>query len=228
VSAGHPAEALEAYEAAASLGGQSLSPAVARPRLLRESGQAAKADKALRQLHALSWNTDPWIVLEVAWRELPPPRRDEILVGQDDYGAVRGFFHPRGLDPSFSRHRREWNRYDLSGRPQPPPGPHRWTRRRAWLRLVPTMPARAYDVTMTMGAPFPSTLSSPTVEVRVNDGEPHRFALGPDLRSYTLRAAVPVGRPLVVGLEAPTWCRVGEPADQGVRVDRLAVAPAPP
>ena len=81
-------------------------------------------------------------MLEAAWRELPAPRADEVVLGGGaDYGAVRGFLHPRGGDPAVSRHRLEWNRYERIGGPQPPPGTHRWSRHRAWLRLVPASAA---------------------------------------------------------------------------------------
>jgi hypothetical protein len=226
--AGHTAEALGAYGEAAVLAPRDWRAAVARPWLLRAEGRTAEADAELRGLHSLSWNTDPWLLLEVAWRELPPPRADEVRVGQDDYGAVRGFYHPRGLDPALSRHRREWTQYERAGGPQPPHGPHRWSRHRAWLRLMPTVPAPAYDVTLQMGAPFPSPVTAPEVAVRVNDGPPRRFTLGPSVESHTVRVAIAPGQPVVVQLDAPTWCRVGEPADQGVRVDRLVVRPASP
>jgi hypothetical protein len=224
--AGHAGEALSAYERGDLYPGDDWRPAIARPALLRACGRTAEAESALRTLHALSWNTDPWLLLELAWRELPPPRTDEIALGEYDYGAVRGFFHPRGLDPALSRHRREWMRYEDVEGARPPPGPHRWTRHRAWLRLVPTRPAAAYDITLWMGSPFPSLLTAPEVNVRVNNGEPRRFALRDSIAAYTLRAAAPAGEPLLIRIDAPTWCRPGEPADQGVRVDRLAVVPA--
>jgi hypothetical protein len=223
-ASGHPAEAVAAYDRAQLVARQSLSPAAARPRLLREAGRPAEADAALLATHLLSWNTDPWIVLEVAWRELPPPHTDEVRLGEDDYGAVRDFFHPRGLDPELTRNRLEWTQYRRG--PQPPPGRHRWTRHRAWVRLVPTHPAAAYDVTIEMGAPFPSTRSAPEVSVRVNDGAPRRFVLGTEVAPYTVRAAAVAGQPLLVRIDSPTWCRYGEPADQGVRVDRVSVRPA--
>jgi 4-amino-4-deoxy-L-arabinose transferase-like glycosyltransferase len=224
--AGHPAEAVAAYDRAALVARQSWSPALARPRLLRESGRLDDADAALRAAHLLSWNADPWLALEIAWRELPPPHADEVRLGEDDYGAVRGFFHPRGLDPKLTRHRLEWTRYDLKGGPQPPPGRHRWTRHRAWVRLVPTEPATAYDVTIEMGSPFPSPVTDPEVTVRLNGGARHRLKLGDSLQPYSVRTELTSGQPLLVQIDAPTWIRHGEPAEQGVRVDRVSVAPA--
>jgi hypothetical protein len=124
----------------------------------------------------------------------------------------------------LSAHRLEWNKYERMGDVLPPPGGHRWSRHRAWLRLVPATAAAGYDVTLEMGAPFPSTLVSPQVRVRVNDGPGTAFTLNGDIRAYTLRAPAPAaGEPLVVQLDAPTWSRSGEPAEQGVRVDRLSV-----
>jgi hypothetical protein len=226
-AAGRPAEAVAAYDRARALARQGLTPAaLARPRLLREAGRPAEADAALRALHLLSWNADPWIVLEAAWRELPPPRADAVQLAGDDYGAARGFFHPRGLDPALTRHRLEWTDHARRGGPRPPEGLHRWTRHRAWVRLLPTQPASAYDVTLEVGSPFPSPLSAPEVTVRVNGGPPRRFTLGAAIAPYTVRAAAVPGQPVTVQIDAPTWCRYGEPADQGVRVDRVSVAPA--
>jgi len=39
--------------------------------------------------------------------------------------------------------------------------------------------------------------------------------------------ASPLGQALLVELTAPVWNRAGEPADQGVRVERLTATPAP-
>jgi hypothetical protein len=194
--------------------------------VLAEAGDAEGAERARREADAYSWSTDPWLVLEAAWRELPPPRTDVIEVGRGDYGAVRGFFHPRGSDPALEARYRNWNQYRTPG-PVPPPGVHRWSRHRAWLRLVPTQAAPAYRVTLTMGSPFPSPLHSPEVEVQVLGGAASRFVLGPELRDYNLVTPRPADGVLVVRLDAPTWCLSGEPAEQGVRVEKLTVTPAP-
>jgi 4-amino-4-deoxy-L-arabinose transferase-like glycosyltransferase len=224
---GHVAEAVLAYERGAERAAPvNWSAAVALPRLLAEAGRPADAAEALRRLDRLSWDADPWLVLEAAWRELPPPRTNEIRLAQGDYGAVRGFFHPRGIDPEIFRHRREWNRYGPDDPPRPP-GPHRWTTRHASLRLVPTHSTADYTIVIEMGSPFPSTLESPVVFARVNDGPPVRFTLTREMRPYTFFTTVVPGEPLVVRLESPTWSRAGEPADQGVRVDRLSVSPGP-
>ena len=149
------------------------------------------------------------------------------MVGGSDYGAVRGFLHPREQGVQ-GIHRGEFNRYEAPADSLPPPGPHRWTRDRAWLRLVPTEAASAYEVTLRMGVPFPSTLESPEVTVRATGAEPRRFRLGPAVAAYVLRAAPAAGQPITVEIDAPTWNRIGEPADQGVRVESMEVRPTVP
>jgi hypothetical protein len=230
VLSGHVVEAAAAYKRADGLAGPgNWRSVVALPLLLQEAGHE-DAPNALRRADLLSWNTDPWLVLEAAWRELPPPVTNEIRVGDGDYGAVRGFLHPRGLDPRISAPRLEWAKYDEGA---VPPGTHRWSRAHAWLRLRPPQPAAAYEVTLYMGVPFPSTLQSPTVLLQADSvrgtGSPAvaRFVLTDEVHPYVLRLTVPAGEPLLVSLSAPTWSRVGEPADQGVRVDRLTVNAAP-
>jgi hypothetical protein len=224
---GRPLEALDPYSRGVALATQAnWRGRIAMPRALEAAGRAEEADKARRALDRLSWDDDPWLVLEIAWRELPAAHADAIVLGGGtDYGAVRGFLHPRGGDPLLSRHRLEWNKYERLGGSQPPPGTHRWSRHRAWLRLVPTSAAAAYDVTLWMGAPFPSTLVSPEVSVRAGNGEASRVKLGPQIEPHRFRAAVPPGEALVVRIDAPTWSRAGEPADQGIRVDRMVVTP---
>ena len=71
-------------------------------------------------------------------------RPDEVLLARNDYGAVRGFFLPRGADPSLGAGNSLWARYEDGG-PAPPPGGHRWTRHRAWIRMVPTVAASASE-----------------------------------------------------------------------------------
>ena len=228
IARGDVAAALDAYERGAPLAtSANWRELVVRPRLLHELGRSDEALRALRRLHRHSWDTDPWLVLEIAWRELPPPVTDTIVVGGGDYGAVRGFLHPRGGDPGLTAHRLEWTKYGELAGPQPPPGLHRWSRAQAWLRLLPKQPPSACDVTLVMGSPFPSTLATAGVTARVG-GEAHRFVLDRELRPYTFRAFCRPGEPLVVRLDAPTWSRMGEPADQGVRVDRMSVSPASP
>jgi hypothetical protein len=226
--AGRIDEAIDAYRRAADKASiANWSPRIALPMLLSAHGPSKEALRRLNTLDRLSWDSDPWLILEIAWRELPAPRADEIFLARGDYGAVRGFLHPRGTDPALSAHRLEWNKYERLGTELPPPGGHRWSRHRAWLRVFPTESAASYEVSIDMGAPFPSTLRSPLVSVRADGSDPVRFTLGAEVRTYTFRAPAPAaGEPLLIQLDAPTWCRAGEPAEQGVRVDRLSVARA--
>jgi hypothetical protein len=199
--AGHPAEAVAAYQRAALRREGAWVPRLVLPRLLADAGRLDESARLLPEARRASIDADPWLMLEIAWRELPPPRTDEIRLGGLDYGAVRGFLHPR---EGF-----------------------RWSRQRAWMRLVPTSPAAAYDVTIEMGSPDPSPFASP--EVTLSAGERRsRFTLQREVRPYSLRvAAPPTGQPLVVSFTAPTWCVSTEPAEQGVRVDRMTVSPVP-
>jgi hypothetical protein len=147
-----------------------------------------------------------------------------VVVGGSDYGAVRGFRQPREQGVQ-GLHRLEVDHYDVPGQPAPPPGPHRWTRHRAWVRLVPTHPAPAYDVRVFMGSPFPSPLEAPEVTVRATGGAAQRFRLDRTVRPYTVRAVAAPGTPVTVRIDAPTWNRIGEPAEQGVRVERVEIQP---
>ena len=106
--------------------------------------------------------------------------------------------------------------------------PHRWTRGRSWVRLLPTIAASSYEITIEMGSPFPSPLAAPTVTVTGNDGVAHAQTLTASIQPYTFRiAGVRSGAPLLVRIDSPEWSRAGEPADQGIRVDRVSVRPAP-
>jgi hypothetical protein len=86
--------------------------------------------------------------------------------------------------------------------------------------------APAYDVTLDMASPDPSPMAAPRVEVVVRGGAAASFTLAREVRSYTLRTGAPPGGDLVIELRAPTWNRSDGFADQGVRVDRMTVAPA--
>jgi hypothetical protein len=226
LDAGQTSAALAAYQKAEERSahyGESWIARLALPRLLREAGRDAEAAEALKAAHTLSWHADPWLVLEAGWRELPPPRTSSVRVGEDDYAAVRGFFHPQPA-PQVGL---AWARYGGDG-PAPPPGPHRWTRGRAWLRLRPLDAVPAQVVTLEMGSPFPSPLESPEVTVSIQDGPPRKVTLGRDVRPYEFPVAgIPAGATLLVRIDSPTWSRPGQPAEQGVRVERLTVGAAP-
>jgi hypothetical protein len=199
--AGRSAEAAAAYEKAAERRPGHLAPLLALPRLLREAGRATDAARWAERRDPVVAHLDPWTVLEAAWRELPAPRTDEVLLARDDYGAVRNFLHGGGN--------------------------HRWTRSRAWIRLVPPRPAAAYIVTIDMGAPPPAPRPHANVRVRVDGGAEAAFTLDGEVRPYTLRTPKPAGAELLIELRSPTWNRSDLPPDHGVRVDRMTVAPAP-
>jgi 4-amino-4-deoxy-L-arabinose transferase-like glycosyltransferase len=220
--ADHVEAALTAYDRGHALAApDNWSARMARPQLLRALGRP-EVDAALAAARATSWNVDPWIALETAWRELPAPRGDEIRLGEDDYGAVRGFFHPRGGDTALAARRLEWNRYDWMGHVLPPPGPHRWSRHRAWLRLRPLAAAPRYTATLWMSVAFPSTLTTANVAIRAG-GERRQVTVDREIRPYEFAATPDAAGVVQIQIDAPTWCRSGEPAEQGVRVDRLVV-----
>jgi hypothetical protein len=191
--------AIDAYQRAQARKSHVWTPTVVMPRLLREAGRTAEADAAERAADRFSFDIDPWLAQEVAWRELPPPRTDEVLLGRGDYGAVRGFSLPQQ--------------------------DHRWTLGRAWIRLRPRLAAAVYDVTLDMGSPEPSPFATPRVQVAVNGGGQAGFTLDREVRSYRLRAQPSPDGVLTVSLRAPTWNRDHQPAEQGIRVDRLRLTP---
>jgi len=197
--AGRPAEALEAYGRAALVRPGNPMPDVVRPQLLREAGRPEEAEAAVGKAYDAA-RVDNWLALEEAWSELPPPRGDALRVGADDFGAVRGFFHARGT--------------------------FRWTWRRAQLRLMPTVPAPAYQVTLVMGSPEPSPFAAPTVTVRPKGGAEARFTLSRAAAPFTVIARPAPGAPVIVEIESPTWTGLGENAEQGVAVESMTLAPA--
>lgn len=196
---GRTAEAISAYARAAATKPSAWLPRVVLPRLLADVGRREDAGRALAEAHSFSRGANPWLALEAAWRELPPPRTDEILVGGLDYGAVRGFMAPGDG--------------------------HRWTRARAWLRLRPASPAARYRVTLQMGSPLPSPLAGPEVLVAVAGGPWQRFKLERQPRAYRIETGLPDGDLIVIEIRSPTWTQPGLTPELGVRVDRLAVAP---
>jgi hypothetical protein len=172
---------------------------VVRPALLAAAGRSADVAAAVAEANAFSWNVDPWLALEVAWRELPAPVADEVRLADGDYGAARGFSNA------------------LRG--------SRWTRHRAWLRLRPTTPAPAYDVTLWMGSPEPSPHEAPAVRVTTSGGTESRFTLARAVTPFHLTAAPDEEGVVAVRIDAPTWNRLREPAEQGVLVERMTVTP---
>jgi hypothetical protein len=199
--AGRPAESLAAFEEAARRRPFLWVPRVVRPRLLDEAGRPAEIAASVKVANGVDWAADPWLALEAAWRELPAPRTWQVQMGWDDHGAARDFLHPHGDH-------------------------YRWSRGRATLRVRPPEQAPAYDLTLDMGSPDPSPLAAPRITVAVRGGAAASFTLAREMRPYTLRTAAPPGGELVVELRAPTWNRSDGFADQGVRVDRMTVAPA--
>ena len=194
--AGPPERALDAYRRAEERKAYVWTPRLVRPRLLADAGQPW--GEALAAADAFSWQVDPWLAQEIAWRELPPPAGDEVLFARGDYGAVRGFTLPRR--------------------------DHRWSLHRAWVRLRPTMAAAEYAVTLDMGFPPPSPLGDGEVRVRVGE-RVTMVHVGRTLAPHQVTGTPERDGTLLVTLDAPTWNLRGEPAEQGVRVDRVAVAP---
>jgi hypothetical protein len=195
--AGEPARALPAFRRAEERKPYVWTPRLVRPRLLAETG--APAADALAEADAFSWHVDPWLALETAWDALPAPRTDEILLARGDYGAVRGFTTPRR--------------------------DHRWTMARAWIRLRPATPASFYAVALDVGFPDPSPKAGGTVRVTIDDGPAIPLLVGRTVERFTLHAPAPASGVILIRIDAPTWNRFGEPAEQGVRLDRVAVAP---
>lgn len=196
------APAIDAYQRALGRKRHHWTPGLVLPRLFREAGRPEEAAAASEAAHRFSFDIDPWLAQEIAWSELPPPRTDDVPIGRDDLGAVRGFSLPQR--------------------------DHRWTLGRSFVRLRPVSRAAAYDVTFHMGSPDPSPLLSPRVTVWVAGGRQTDLVLSREPGVYVLRTPAPPGDTLIIGLEAPTWNRTGQPAEQGVRVERVRVVPAPP
>ena len=176
-------------------------PIVVRPALLAAAGRTAEVVPAVEEANAFSWNVDPWLALEVAWRELPAPATDEVRLGAGDYGAARGFSNA------------------LRG--------GRWTRHRAWLRVRPATAAprlrrHALDGVAGALAPTrrPSSASRPPTDRRAASRSSRAVA------PFQVRAAPDAEGVVTVRLDAPTWNRLREPAEQGIRVERMTVSPA--
>jgi tetratricopeptide (TPR) repeat protein len=197
---GRTAEASHAYQRAAAANPSAWLPRVVLPRLLADAGRPEDAERALSEAHDLSRRANPWLALEAAWRELPPPRTNEILLGGLDYGAVRGFMAPEGG--------------------------HRWSRATAWLRLQPLERAARYEITIEMRSPEPSPIAHPEVQVRAGGEAWRRFVLDRDRSAFQMEAIPASDGVVLVELRAPTWTRPGYPPELGVCVHRLVVRPA--
>jgi hypothetical protein len=168
--------------------------------VLQAAGRSSEVPEALRRAHRLSVRNDAALALDAAWSAIDAPRTNEIVLGRDDYGAIRGFTNPRGGG--------------------------RWTRAHAALRLVPLEMAARYEVSLVMGSPPPAPRPDPIVRVRSETGASERFHLESALRTYSLHTAPGVNGDIVIRLETKTWSRRRHPADQGVFVERMTVAPA--
>lgn len=191
--------ALAAYDRAERLRSDHWVPPVVRPQLLRAAGREKEAVRAERAAQILGLRRGSWPALEIAWRELPPPRGDELVLPRDEHGGARGLHHPRGGT--------------------------RWTGRSAWLRVLPATPAAEYDVALELASPLPAAEAAPTVELRVRGGPSARYTLERAFRSYALRVPVSAARPLVLEIRAPAWLQVGLRAELGVAVRRMTVTP---
>jgi tetratricopeptide (TPR) repeat protein len=195
---GFPAEAVAAYEEALRRRPGHPAAVLALPALLREAGYAKRAERALAEARVLETTIPD--ALEVAWRELPPPRADRIEMGATDLGAIRGF---HVLEDGA-----------------------RWTRPRAWLRLVPPSAGGTWDVTLAMGAPAPAPLPRPVVTIRAAGNDPIRLALGPEVQDHTVTLRRAGEGPLLVEVLAPAWSRSGGIVDRGVLVKSLEMRPS--
>ena len=202
VRAGRPADALDAYARAAPLRELPWEPPATRPALLAELGRRDEARAAAAEANRLALLVDSWILLEVAWRALPPPPTDEVLLARGDMGAVRHFHQPRS--------------------------DYRWSRPRALVRMRPRTLAPGYDLVIEMGAPPPAPDGGMDVQVAVDGGDAHRLHVGADFAEYRIPVHAPADGVVDVELRARPWSRTGQPAAQGVAVRRVALSPISP
>ena len=193
------AEALDAYARAAALRETPWEPPATRPALLAALGRGDEARAAAAEANRLALVMDSWILLEVAWRALPPPRTDEVLFARGDEGAVRHFLQPRGE--------------------------YRWSRPRALVRMRPRIIAPGYELVIEMGAPPPAPAGGMDVQVAVDGGDARRLRAGAAFAEFRLRIAAPADGVVDVELRARPWSHSGLPAAQGVAVRRVALLP---
>lgn len=199
VRAGRPAEALDAYARAAPLREAPWEPPATRPALLAELGRVDEARAAAGEANRVALLADSWILLEVAWRALEPPRTDEVLLARGDAGAVRHFVQLRA--------------------------DYRWSRPRALVRMRPRTIAPGYDLVIEMGAPPPSPGGGMDVQVAVDGGDAQRLRIGAAFAEYRIPVIAPADGVVDVELRARPWSRSGQPASQGVAVRRVALVP---
>jgi 4-amino-4-deoxy-L-arabinose transferase-like glycosyltransferase len=201
--AGRPADALDAYARAAPLRELAWEPPATRPALLAEIGRTEEARAAADEANRQALLFDSWIQLDVAWRALPAPRTNEVLLARGDLGAVRDFLQPQG--------------------------DHRWSRPRAEVRMRPRTAASGYELVIEMGAPPPAPDGESDVQVTVDGGDVRRLRIGPAFAEYRFPVPAPADGVVDVELRARPWTRSGQSAAQGVAVRRVALSPlAPP
>jgi hypothetical protein len=200
--ADRPDQALAAYDEAVARKSHVWPPIVVRPALLAAAGRTDEVVRAVEEARRFSWNVDPWLAQEVAWRSLPAPQADEVRLGENDYGAVRGF---------MNAHRG-----------------YRWSRNHACVRLRPRTAAPVHAVTLWMGLPEPAPRDAAPVTLRPRGGAPRTVAVGRATTPFVVPAPADARGAVEVCLEAPTWNAGGQPAEQGVRVERVEARPGTP
>jgi hypothetical protein len=105
---------------------------------------------------------------------------------------------------------------------------YRWTRNHACVRVRPRAPAAVHRVTLWLGVPDPSPLASAVVTLFPRGGAHTTVTAGRTIAPYVVQAPADASGVVEVCLDAPTWNRKGEPAEQGVRLDRVQVQPGSP
>ena len=216
-------EAIEAYRKGQVVAPIAWTSHVVMPQLVREAGHDNELTAAIEIADRDSWSVDPWIMLEVAWRELPPPITDIVQLGWGDYGAVRGFTLPRSDATEEQRDAATMGEKGALGYMST--GYHRFTRDKAWVRLMPTYRASKHRIVIEMGSPLPSILDAPEVSVTVNGGRAESIVLDRKVRGYAIDVDTEPGEVIEIRLDTPLWSRAWERGPQGVRVDRVQVRP---
>ncbi|HET7746274.1 MAG TPA: hypothetical protein VFM29_03175 [Vicinamibacteria bacterium] len=199
VRSGRPAEALGAYERAAPLREVPWEPPVARPALLAALGRHAEVPVAAALANRASHAIDSWLMLDVAWRALPPPTTDEVLLARGDYGAVHDFHQPRD--------------------------DYRWGRATSRVRFRPRTWAVRYELEIEMAWLHPAPGDTAEVEVRVAGEPPRTVTVGRAMAVHAFNVGRPAGGVFEVEIEAPPWSHTGFPAAQGVAVRRVGIVP---